>query len=506
LKIESYEGQFYTLPLASNAIFSLDGIPAQLSEFKAGIEVYALLQGKQVISLEGYVGANPGYITPGSKVRTGTITALQPQQLEVKLATAEKAVYGFGSGTIVIRNGQTVGIDSLYEGDRVKLYFDTANSNYIGRIQVEGISVEITGLYKGVIKIVDSTTDTVSLDNVMMLRNGEWIKASLPARVPFNQANIYSGGYRIPPANLKYYRGKTIYAAGSRFFGQERLDKIAILNQYEANYQEKIDSINWYTEALEMTNNKNLAFNDGTIIIKSGRLVDKYALNQDSDIVAVADGRGGNSMADVVYVLNENLNNSAIGEHYLYAGRLDEITADQVNLRDFYLLDDNKWVSFRDNKELYYDSDTAIINLQNGQVLSAKDFLSGSYAVDENSAYVKDHGLSDWFAYIYADGDRIAAVGVQPQADSLLSQRSTCGSIERIEQDLLVGWTLTVRDARDWSPHQNQWMVKNSEVSLNLEQALLYKNGKLAKPAQLTPADRVYILRDDFNIKLLLVK
>lgn len=506
LEVESYEGDHYTLALSANAAFTLDGIPVRLSDFRAGMEIYAVLQGKHIISLEGYASANPGYISPGSKVRTGVVTSIEPEQLEIKLPTSEKAVFAFYPGTVVIRGGKASGIDSLYEGDRVKLYFDSADANLISRIHIEGSSVEITGLYKGTIRLVDATSDMVSLDNVKILQNGAWVKASLPVKIAYERSNIYAAGRPLNASNLKYYRGKTVYAVSRRAFGQERLDKMVVLNQYESNYQEKINSINWYTDALEMSNKKNLSFNDGTIIIKSGRLVDKYALNQEADILAVADGRGGALVADVVCVLNENLNNSSLGEHYFYAGRLDQIVEDKTELRDYYRLEQNNWVSLSGSKELYYDNDSGIINLETGKTLSSQELMSGNYAVDETSDYVENNNLADWFAYIYTDGDRIMAMGVQQKVDSLLSQRITSGTIEKLAEDEQLGWTLSVRDARDWSEHRSRWMLKNNSLRMSLNQAVIFKNGALVQPDTLRAGDRVYLLRDDFKVKVLLVK
>jgi hypothetical protein len=211
-------------------------------------------------------------------------------------------------------------------------------------------------------------------------------------------------------------------------------------------------------------------------------------------------------MADVVCVLNENLNNSSIGEHYLYAGSLDEITEGQVLLKSLYQLDQNSWVSLSGSKELYYDDDTGIINLQTGKTLISSELMSGNYAVDEDSSYVKDNNLADWFAYIYTDGDRITAMGLQQKTDSLLSQRITCGSIEKLEEDAQAGWLVSVCDARDWSEHRSRWMLKSSSLRMSLNKAVTYKNGRLVEPASLSTGDRVFLLRDDFDVKLLLVK
>ena len=133
------------------------------------------------------------------------------------------------------------------------------------------------------------------------------------------------------------------------------------------------------------------------------------------------------------------------------------------------MLDENEWKSFEGEKELFFDNDTDIYDLTNGKKISIKEFYSGNYAVDENSDYAKEHNLKDWYAYIYTDGDRIDAVMVQKNMDSLLKQRTTNGLITSIDNSDLVGWTIKLSNARDWSSAKTQWMLKNANLNINLE-------------------------------------
>ncbi len=507
LEIETYEGEVYSLSISPDAIYTIDSQYVNASNFMAGMEIYAEVEGRRVVYVDGYSTSNLGYIPPGSKIRTGKVAKINNNQFVLKLPTGVEETYFTMPGTVILRNGEVTSLSTLYEGDRVKLYFDEINTNIISRIHIEGNSIRINGLYKGKLNVIDGFSNKITFSDVEVLNNGAWKKGSASITIPYNSdMPLYIGGYQISYDNLKYYKGKTVYLAMKDFFGKDQIERMVVQNQYESTYSDKIEDINWFTSGFELKNNRNIGFNDGTIVIKNDRLVDPYALNVNSDVFVVADGRGLESNADVVYVLNEDINNSNIGQHYIYAGRMDQIVEDRLWLKNFFLLEENEWESFDDEKELFFDNDTDIYDLTNNKKLSIKEFYSGSYAVDEDSDYARKNRLKDWHSYAYTDGDRISAIMVQKNMDSLLKQRVTNGLVSSVTDDEYVGWGIKITNARDWSNAKSQWMEKNSDLNVNLEKALLIKDGKQIQPYDLKVGDRIYLVRDDFYGKVLIVK
>ena len=315
LTIESYEGETYYLPLGSNVIYTIDGYIVDKFNFLPGIEVYVGLQGSSVASVEGYSTSNLGYIPSGGKIKTGRIARIDRNQLVLRLATGDEETFFTMPHTITLKNGQNTNIDVLYEGDKVKLYFDEYDTNIVSRISIEGDSVRIKGLYKGRLSVADKHSDKITLSDVFMLRNGGFRQFMPSMTLPYNGSSpLYIGGYPITYDNLKFYNGKTVYMAIKDFFGKDRIERMVVQNQYESTYSDKIIDMNRISEEFELRNNRNIGFNDGTMIIKNDRIVDIFALNAQSDVFVVADGRGMQSGADVIYVLNEDINNSNIGE------------------------------------------------------------------------------------------------------------------------------------------------------------------------------------------------
>ena len=508
VQIEEYDGTLHTLTLDKNVRFTIDTIPASYVDFKYGMEIYATLKGRAITSMQSYSTENPGYISEGSKTRTGTIKKIDRNQITIKNTLGKETTYFTSPGTIVLKNSRNVSLNTLYEGDRVKLFFDAVDTDIISRMQVEGNSILIKDVYKGTIAVSDPIQNILTLSQVQVLKDGSWQSLQSSMSIPYNnQMSLYTGGVKIPFEHLKYYKGKTVYMAVKDFFGKSQIEKMVVKGQFESIYSEKIKEINWYQEAFELSNNKNLSFNDGTLIIKNGRLVDKYSIASNSDAFIVGDGRGSTLSADVVYIYNEDINNSNIGQDYLYEGRLDVVLKDQVVLKNFTILNKNAWESFDGTKELYYDDDIMIYDVEAKKRITKEQFYSGDYAVDEDSRYARDRNLKDWYAYVYADGDRISSIMVQKKRDSLLSQRVSNGVISvQPQEDALVGWKATIKDAKDWSDRKESWMAKTTSLNILLNNAMIIKEGKLILPEDLNAGDRLYILRDDNKAKVIIVK
>ena len=504
--VEEYGGTIYSIPMIRDIKLEIDNRPVKITDFKRGMEVYIELQGRSAKYMDSYSSDNPGYIQAGEKVRVGTIKAIDRDQIQIVLPTGKEEVYFTSPATIVLKNKKNTNTNALYVGDRVKLYFDETNTSYINRIEIEGDSILIKDLYRGKISVVDKLEDVILLEKVDVFRNGSWKRVSENIKLPYNgDLPIYIGGQKINNNNLKYYKGKTAYMAIKDYFGKDKIEKMIVKSQYERSYSDKIQEINWFGSQLELANNKNINFNNGTMVIKSGRLVDIYNLNPGSDGLVIADGRGSNLSADIIYIYNEDINNSNIGQDQIYAGRLNTILEDTVYLKDFFLLDKNNWESFPEEKELFYDDDTFIYNMGNGEEVSPKEFFSSNFSVDEKNT--KDKKERDWYGYLYTEGDRIAVAFIKKSIDSLLVQRTTVGIVETNPiENTNMGWTIKVRDAKDWSSKYKEWTSKNASLDIYLKEAMIIKNGKRVNINDIKVGDRLYLVRDSNMAKVIIIK
>lgn len=501
--IEEYGGEIYRIPISSDTSLEIDGRTVKITDFQQGMEVYGELKGRSLKHMDAFSVDMPGYIQIGGKVRLGTIKTIDRNQIQITLPTGKEETYFTSPTTIVVRNKENVSFTSLYVGDSVKLYFDDIDTSYVSRLEIEGDSILIKDLYRGRLTLVDELEDIVTLDNIEVFKNGSWTSLNSSLRLPYNSdLPIYIGGEKMNYKNLKYYKGKTVYMAMKDFFGKEKIEKMVVKSQNETVFSEKINAINWFSSQLELDNKKNINFHDGTMVIKSGRLVDTYSLNSKSDGLFITDGRGNDLTADVIYIYNEDINNSNIGQDQIYAGRLDKILPNKLYLRDFFLLDKNNWKSFSDDKELFYDDNTFIYNMEDGKKVSSKEFFSLDFAVDKD--YRKPR---DWYGYLYTDGDRVSTVFVKKSLDSLYLQRTTTAIVETApNQDRYMGWTIKVSNARDWSSNHEEWMTKNSSLNIYLKEAMILKNGKRVTRDDIKIGDRLYLVRDSNMAKIIIIK
>lgn len=507
ITIERYEGGVYQLLLPNTASLLIDGHYAQKIDFKPGMEVYAEIKGRSIHYMDSFSTLNLGYIKPGSKIRTGTIKTIDRNQITIYTQIGKDETYYFSPATIALKKGENVPLSVLYIGDRVKLHFDNITTDIVSRISIEGDSIKIKDLYKGKLSAVDEIENTIFLENVKVLVEGKWEELKGGLKISYSpDYPIYIEGYIIPNNSLKYYKGKEVYAAVKDFFGQNKIERLIVKGSYESTYTDKIKDINWFSENLELGNNRNISFNDGTIILKSGRLVDKYSLNSQADGFFVANGRGGALTADVIYIYNEDINNSNLGQNHIYTARLDEIVKNTVKLKNPFIIVKHQWEGFEGTKELYYDNDTFIYDLEKEELVTSKEFYAKDYAVDEDSRYAKDNNLKDWHGYIYTEGDRISVIGAQKEMDSLLKQRMTIGIIESAGENNLVGKELTIREAKDWSNRHEKWIPKEMSLKVNLNKAIIIKQDKLITYEDLKPGDIVYVVRDDYKGKVVIVK
>ncbi|MGI6778514.1 MAG: hypothetical protein ACOX7R_11060 [Acetivibrionales bacterium] len=508
IQIEEYDGTIHTFSYGNKStVFMIDRRLTNRIDFKPGMEVFAYYRNLHITNIEGFSTINSGYIAPGERVRTGTVQSIDRNQIILKLPAGKIESYFTSPATIVTKNGVNVPLSTLYEGDRVRLFFDEIDTSVISRIQIEGNSIIIKGLYKGELATAGIYDNSVTLTGVELYKNGQWHKYKSSATFKYtDDVAAYIGGTKVLRNYLKYYMGKTLYLAVSDYFGNDMVERMVFKNQYESTYNEKIKSINWYGGAIELSNKKNLTFNEGTIIVKNGRLVDEYAIHSEADAFIAADGKGNGGAANVIYIYNENINNSNVGEYYIYAARLDEIVEGKVVMEDFFLLENNEWVSFDEEKELYYDDDTYIYNLEEEKAITPEEFYSENYAVDEDSDYADDNRLKDWYGYIFTDGDRIAGIALQKNLDSLSGQRVTNGTIESTTENAATGWTMRLMNAADWSRAKEKWMEKSSSTSINVQRALIMKDGRMVSQDALKTGDRLFIIRDGYYAKIVIIK
>ncbi len=517
ITIKDYDGITHIKSFDINTLLMINERAVKIKDFKKGVEVYVKIDGEKIIYMDNLDLDNPGYISPNTKQRIGTIKKIDRDQITINTAIGTEETYSTTDSTLTLKGGKNVSLNTLYVGDRVRLQFDDIETNLISKLIIEGNSILIKDLYRGKIAVTNRMSSVISFQEVEVFRNGKWTKTDT-IRLPYNsELPLYVGSQKISYRNIEHYRGKTVYMAIKDSYGKDSAEKMVIKNKQETTFSEKIESVNHFTSQIELSNKRNIGFHEGTMVIKSGRIVDSHSITANSSALIVSDGRGDSSIADVIYIYDEEVNNSNIGMDMIYSGRIDSIGEYALTLKDFFVINKNEWESFGSIKygvkEFYYDNDTFIYDADSRVVLDAEKLLNGEYHVDEDKATEAYHKrLRDYYAYAYTDGDRIAGIYLRKKIDSHSRQRIVTATLNKnplkygIEIDAIdevedPDLRLDLRDIKDWSNYTESWKLKYANLDISAQGALVMKNGKRIKTSELKKGDKLYMVIDEYLIE-----
>jgi len=490
--IERYDGRISRFSIAGNAEITIDSIPVRIEQFRPGLEVYGEINANnQVVRLEAYSTEVLGYIPEGGIIKKGIVKNFSESALTIQSDDNSIVTYTISPATVVLKKNMSVPLSSLYPGDYVKLYMYELNSLMVMRVEVQDDSIKVKDVYKAVLSGVDMLSNTLMLNNVEVFVNGNWQRKNNLVSIPFSEEMpVYIGGTKIPVSHLKYYKGRTIYMAVKAFFGKDKVEKIVIKQYYESLLTDTIKAVNKFSSSLELKNGRDIIFNEGTIIVQNGRLMDKDSIERYLDVCIAGDGKSGQLTADMIYVYNRSINHNDLSDYRLYFGEIDEIYKDRLVLDDVDEIEDNEWDSTSD-KTFYYDNDIYIYDIDKSEIYNNAEILYSYFRneSDDDFDYYE-------YAYVYADGNRICAIALTSDYHNTNYDRVTVGTVEEVEDHAMVGWRVKLKNAADWSDRKEAWMPRSSELAVILENAMIVKDGKIISPQDVKPGDDLYMVRD----------
>ncbi|MEA1962318.1 MAG: hypothetical protein U9N81_13805 [Bacillota bacterium] len=489
-RIESFDGGVFDLRIASDTVLIIDQLPARVTAFRPGMEIYGELRGYRLTSMESYSAVSMAAIKPESRVYTGIIRNIYPGQVDVELATGERCSWFIDTATLIERNNQSAEIGSLLIGDRVKGYFNEYDSNYLSRLQIMGESITIRELVRATFYHYDSLSDRLTMNNVQKMINGTWDAEKHTRTMQLLPgAQVYLGSRLIPASQLKNYSGREVYLTVRQVMGRDSVDKMIIKNQYESIFREHIAQINQYSETLEMSNQQNVTYHDGTIVIKDGRLVDKSVLQHPMDAVVVTDGRLSVAAANVISIMSEELNNTA-GEYRIYYGALDLISEYDIYIEPHFMLVDNEWQSFSDEKHLYYSENTSLYDQTAGTYLSIEDFRIQS--------------MKGRYAYLFTNGDQVIGLVIRSN-DPLSTVPVSTGNYDQSIANQYGISGVSLSNVRNYTS-RNRWVTSPSNMILNFNHCLIVKNGTVIQLSDLQQGDQLFVVRYGSDAKVVVVR
>jgi hypothetical protein len=493
LGVEDYFGGRALYPVDVWAVITIDRLPARFAALRPGMEVYIGRSGGVITTVEAFSTAVSGYIEPESRMAQGRVTAISRNEITVLSGTGRLSSYYVTPTTLVSRQGQVAPLDSIYVGDKVKLFFNQYASPEVSRIEVEGESVIISGVSKGTLQSVNRVSSRMVVGDVSALGSGAWENPSPPTVTLDWRSDmpLYAGAAKIPYTQLSYYQGRTVYWATSRVLGRDRIARMVVQSGYETTYEGQIEDIGVAHDALRLNNNKNLALHEGAIVIRDGRLQDVNSLQPGMDVYIIADGTLPGVVAEVVYVLNAGAAASDLGQYRIYAGPMEVLLDQSIRLSRFFMLEDHEWVNYAEDKELYYDNETKLFDADMNRAVAVADFIRGDY-------------YADHYVYAYTVGDRCVGIWVDKRLRLPRTISSATVSAKRSTLPNDRDITLSFSEERLWLGEA--WTFTYPTDKHFLENAMIVKNDAVVSVDAVTPGDRLYMICNDNVPRIAIIK
>ncbi len=497
------EHKTLTYKVIPQALVTLNLKVAQLQDLQYGQGVTLNIKNGWVTSIEGETFMDdPGYIPENGKVRIGKVKYLKKDTLTVEYEDKTNDTFTVAQDTRILKGGQNISFLNLKEGDQVKLYFSNIYTTEIDKIQVEGEQQLIKNVYKGKIANVHPSGRTITLTDLDILENSKWKKGE-KSSITLNwdmRGEIYSDGQRINLNTLKKdYGNAELLVAVEDDYGKYKGIRAVVKCGNAKEYSDRIRDINWAAQRFELDNRKNIAYNEGTIVIKNSRLVSTDNIDKDLSAYVVVDHYGSTPTSLLVDIGADSQN---IFDH-IYVGQLKVIRTGNFDIRYYSEHKNNEWkrVSSRSSKTitLDYDQDTYIMDRTHGrEVIDPYDFFHGNYSREDGE---------DYFAFIVADQEK-RTIALSLRQDELLKENRvsddddiediikttvlTQGTIEEVD---LAREKITLKNTYEWSPYYEEWRANRSNQYIDLEEALLLKNNESIDIDAIQKGDKVSIMR-----------
>lgn len=427
-------------------------------------------------------------------VKYGKVLAVQPGSVIVQYDNGIQQILETGSDVLVIQDKKLTSLKALRDGDRVRLLLNINNkSTDLKEITIEGSEHFITNIYKGVISDMDDISDKISILNLQAFNKGKWERTD---RKGFTAIPL-SDGYRIyygdremdmQSANELLNSNEAYIAVEADYGGIEKAVLISYRNgdDTEILYNDNITGVVSGAGSFNLLREfKKVGYDDGSIVVKYGRLVSGNSLtNDDSAYLAVNRSYDSGGLNAGVIKVDE----PAAMPGAIYRARITSINDNQdFTVESYSQLTGNDWKYYNTPRTFKLTFNTRLLG--DGGVENIRDFTDSG-----------DNSYLNRVVYIMADGTEALLISTAPYGT--ISVKGTVYDLtggETGEEGTLTKEPdgLVIRDVRTYNPTDFKWSPDKDMTLGILQNSIITKNGRIIKPSDIKKGDAVTIIRKD---------
>lgn len=447
--------------------------PADIDSVQAGDTVYLRLDS------DGYivsVSAVDNY-----SVRYARVISKLPARIIVEYDDGSQQILETGDDIIVIKDRRLAGLAALRDGDRVRLLLnETPRLTELKEITIEGDDYYINNIYKGKFDKIDRISDKITVIGMQVFRKGRWelVDRKGASILPLSDSfRIYlkDTPVSVNDANRLLYQNEAYIAVERTYGGIEKVVMITARSDFdkEESSTDTVSELIPGSSSFKTANeNRTVRFNDGSIIVKYGRLVTGNSLSHNDKVYMALnrDYTSGNFYAAVVNVEEPPANMLTI-----YRGRIRDINPSRdFTVESFSQLQGIEWEYYNTPKTFNITFDTRILTEEG--VLNVREFVGYG-----ETSFIND------VVYVVADG--IDAVLVSTAPFGTVNVRGTVYSADDS--------TISIRRASAYNPSTNKW-ENIADVTANiLSNTIVIENGRLIDSSSIRNGDVVRIIKRD---------
>ena len=495
MTILDYDGKTHTIKIHPKTLMQIEGLKKNLRDFYFGQEVEIQHKKKTASKVVGYEEEDPtrdGFIMAGSRFRRGQVLFISKDQVEIK-SNGKRIKYRISPNTMFFKRNQTVNINTIKEGDKVLLTFDSIYTSEVATMKIEDAEQEVSGVLKGQIELVDERKKEVLLKNPSIYNEGKWLPYNKDKiKLKTSGKELYSGGRNLTLKTLKTYKEKEVYIAYDESFGRMNISKLNTKNGSGQEYQSKVSNIE-YTTGQMLVDNNLMHFNEGTIVIKDNRIVDPLNINKNNDVMVTVDsvlGKKNTSLISMTSsILDDRIDESKIS---LYRGKIEDIFDYEIEIgRINYKLDhlqlvDGKWKELKESQRFPMSEDTLIYDSELKEEIEVAHFITSRYTdlTDIKNVELKKRLEKDYYknktAYFVVReseyGKELLSINLTPDSQSygisVQLTHSSQGEIKDIDYD---SGKITITKAKNYNTLNNSFENAPDQV-INIDKSVILLN------------------------------
>lgn len=509
--------QIHILPVSGSANINVNYYRAKLSDLKVGAYATVQLAGGEVvyIAADSYQPA-PGYIPPAGKTTFGTISQINDTQFNV---LEDDTAYYYDSQTQFYLGESKVAANQLKVGDKVKLYFDDIYSTVPSKISIEGAEQLVAQLIRGQLFSYNQFSDEITVGERYQLINSQWQSQTSAYSDTYKLARdvaIYIGEQKIDKTSFNAdYNQRDAYFVVKDNYGRAEVVKIVFKDGFERHYNDVVGDFSNVLNKLELKNNVNISFGEGTIFVQDNRIVDKSVLRDNATVYVLSNQVNGQDSAQIISVLPD------IKDIFktIYAGAVDVVNPYDVRINYFATASGYQWTAVQPlDKTLYISDDTKIYNATTDKWISRELFFNDAYSAEENK---DDNGkgleYQRYYGVFITDGyDNLIALRLRYKElvknsdidDSIKAESAISQKLDDILKDTVFTMGTIADNNDDWQrvslnnshnyvKYSGEWQANSTATFVELSEAVIIKAGRQIDYSELKLGDTIYVIRYD---------